>query len=86
MRIDEIKPGMVFVDNDKRSDGRRIRILRVSGELIEFASCDRFGNVSGAARPLQSWKPARFHKEKRSAGFSLVSSQVDQKTQKGGGT
>lgn len=62
MRIEEIKPGMVFRENDKRSNGRIVRVTEVDvqeGVIV----------LNGKTK---SRKPERFHKEKRGSGYTLA--------------
>jgi hypothetical protein len=72
MKIEEIKLGMVFKDNDKRFT-RWVRIVEVNpnGRLGFTSSRD---GVSGPWSTIAyvSRKPGRFHAEPKSSGYSLV--------------
>lgn len=44
-----IKPGQVYLDNDKRMEGRRVKVLGVTlkPDKASCAACDQTGRVMG---------------------------------------
>ncbi len=71
MKFEELKPGMLFEDNDKRRAGRFARIAYVYDFSVRYRAGDDL--ESEDSWPLfTSKKPERFHATKRSKGFTLV--------------
>lgn len=72
MTLEEIKPGMIFKENDSRFI-RYIRIARVEGEKIFFiASSNQEFPLANIRREYVSKKPGRFYKVPRRNGYTLV--------------
>ena len=80
MKIEEIKVGMVFVQNEKprgkgdRSKCRHVKIMAVSpiGPRIEMVTSDVGPDGPFNSKGTVSSYPIRFNVEKRSLGYSLV--------------
>lgn len=71
MKLEEIKPGMVFRENDRRFS-RWIRITSAARGVIEFDASDSAEGPFDLVR-RKSRKPERFHAGPASSGYSLVS-------------
>lgn len=72
MKLEEIKPGMVFKENDKRLT-RFVKVVCIgfSGRIFLVAS--QISAVGPWRKKTTSCqKPERFHVEPKASGYSLV--------------
>lgn len=76
----DVKPGQVWADNDKRSEGRHVKVVdlvtkpkfgsRVAAECAKVVQCDQAGRVLGKPR-YTTIRLDRFRST--SNGYRLVS-------------
>lgn len=76
MLISEIKPGMIFKDNDPRRPNRYVKIVRVDipYNSIYFQSSTNIDEWKNAPYH-KSKKPKRFRIAKVSSGYFLVKNE-----------
>lgn len=72
MTAPEVRVGQIWADNDRRSAGRLVKVLKVDSRYAEVVACDMNGNWSPSALRARHTRILLTRFRPTSTGYRLV--------------